>query len=130
MSNTFSGLVRIVADAEIKTVGANNTPLLSVRLVNNVGFGDNQKPVWIRGILWGNRATEKVANSLTKGTQIYISGELSTNEYEKDGVTRMSLELRINFFDFTAKKSDSNEPLSAGSAKEPTTFDDFDDIPF
>ncbi len=122
MSNTFSGLVRIVADAEIKTVGANNTSLLSVRLVNNVGFDDNQKPVWLRGVLWGSRASEKVRQFFTKGTQLYVSGELSTNEYEKDGQTRMSLELNINAFDFASNKS--------GSQAQSKTSDFDDEIPF
>ncbi len=133
MSNSFSGLVRVVKDAEIKTVGEKNTRLLSVSLVNNVGYGEYQKTNWIRGLLWGNRASDKLCQHLTKGTLLYVSGELATNEYEKDGQTRTSLDLNINAFDFASSKTPKNNNMSNGIAEESISSKvaEFDDeIPF
>lgn len=37
---------------------------------------------------------------LTKGSQVYIEGQLVTRKYEKDGVTHYITEIRVNDFKF------------------------------
>lgn len=95
--NVFSCEGRIVQDAELRTTN-NGTQVAGFRLASNVGYGDNQTTLWLNCSLWGQRA-EKVANSLKKGQQVMINGELSLREYQRnDGTSGSSLELRVNDF--------------------------------
>ena len=41
---------------------------------------DGKKTQWVNCSLWGQRG-EKLANYLTKGTRVCVSGELTTREY-------------------------------------------------
>ena len=60
------------------------------------GYGDKKRTIWFDCSVWGKRG-EKLANMLTKGTKVSVSGELSTREHEgktyltvrADGITIM-----------------------------------------
>lgn len=51
-----------------------------------------EKTEWHR-VVFFNRLAEIVSQYLKKGMQIYVEGELRTNSWEKDGVTRYSTEI-------------------------------------
>ena len=110
MSNVFSCTATVGRDAEVRSLPSGQS-VLNVTVANNIGFGDKQQTVWIRVILWGKRAEGSLKDYLKKGQQVFISGELTTSEYQKnDGTQGFALELNANIVDLIGKKSDSPQP--------------------
>jgi single-strand DNA-binding protein len=74
-------------DAEQRTAGQSNVTGFPVAVTS--GFGDKKKTTWFDCNLWGNRG-EKLAQYLTKGGKVAVSGELGTRE-GNDGKTYLSI---------------------------------------
>lgn len=101
--NTISLTGRVVADHQgLRDVGDNK--VLNFRVGSDVGFGDRKSTLWLNCALWNARA-EALAPYIWKGQFVAITGELSQREYEKDGQTRTSLELRVNEIDLGPKQT-------------------------
>jgi len=65
---------------------------------------------WFRVSLFGRQA-EVASQYLTKGRQVYVEGQLSQREWtDKDGATRMSLEVRGNEIQFLSPASEGEQP--------------------
>ena len=136
MSNIFSAVCTCTRDAEVRYLPSGGA-VLNINVANNQGFGDKQKTMFIRVAVFGKRAEGQLKDFLVKGQQVFISGELSLNEYQtQDGSTKTSLELNASVVDLVgARKSGENgqytEQKPAQSAKQPAQQDDFsDDLPF
>ncbi len=145
MSNVFSFTGTVGRDAEVRYLPSGQA-VLNVTVANNIGFGDKQQTLWIRCAVWGKRAEGQLQNYLKKGQQVFVSGELSQNEYRaQDGSTKTSLELNANIIDLVGKRNESSQPpqqnyQSSGaqgqsSAQQAPSHDNFDapyddDIPF
>ena len=130
MSNVFSFTGAIGRDAEVRFSPA-GLAILNITVANNIGFGDKQKTLWIRVALFGKRAEGSLKDYLKKGQQVFVSGELSTNEYDaKDGSgKKFSLELNANIIDLVGGKREG--AASQRPAAPVQNNDDFDnDIPF
>lgn len=56
----------------------------------DTGYGDNKKTYWLDVSGWGERY-EKVAQYLTKGSQVLLEGDIGTREH--DGKTYITLNL-------------------------------------
>ena len=74
---TISG--NVGKDAELRTV--RDTQVLSFNVGVKNGYGRDAGSVWYRCSLWG-KAAEAFAGSLSKGTKVFITGELTHDEYE------------------------------------------------
>jgi single-strand DNA-binding protein len=142
MSNVFSFTGTVGRDAEVRYTPS-GLAVLSVTVANNIGFGDKQQTLWVRVALFGKRAEGGLQNYLKKGQQVFVSGELTQNEYKaNDGSMKTSLELNANIIDLLGKRNESSQPQQAyqASDKQPPTpqsssHDNFDapyddDIPF
>lgn len=107
MSNVISLVGTLGRDAELKIL-ASGQSILSFNVANNTGFGDKKKTTWYRVSLFGKRAEGSLKNYLLKGQQVFISGELSVNEYKsKEGQDKFSLEVMANIVDLVGGKSES-----------------------
>lgn len=108
------------------------------------GFGDKATTTWARCAMWGKRG-EAVAQYLTKGQLVGISGEVTMREFtNKEGVSKSSLEVRVNDLTLLGGKGEQSGDRStsapaqnrAPSASRPAqsnsgSFDDLDDsLPF
>ena len=88
---------------------------------------DGKKTQWVNCSLWGQRG-EKLANYLTKGTRVCVSGELTTREH--NGKTY----LEINASDVTLmgggerREDNYQAPQQTAQRSEQQDFDDA--IPF
>lgn len=88
---------------------------------------DGKKTQWVNCSLWGQRG-EKLANYLTKGTRVCVSGELTTREH--NGKTY----LEINASDVTLmgggerRQDNYQAPQQPAQRSEQQDFDDA--IPF
>jgi len=148
MSNVFSFTGTVGRDAEVRSTPSGQT-VLNVTVANNVGFGDRQQTLWVRVALWGKRAEGQLQNYLKKGQQVFVSGELTSREYQaNDGTTRTSLELNAQIIDLLGRRNDQGQgqqqqaapqqnyqqaapaPAPAAQNNGPATLDDFDDVPF
>lgn len=129
MSNIFSFVGTVWRDAEVRYLPSGQA-ILNVTLANNVGFGEKQKTNWVRVALFGKRAEGKLQEFLVKGQQVFVSGELTLNEYQaQDGTTKSSLELNASIIDLVGgKREQSAQPKQD---KKEESYDNFDsDIPF
>lgn len=70
---------------------------LATKEVWNDKSGNRQERTeWHRCVLWG-RPAQSLAEYLTKGKQVYVSGKLQTRSWEdKEHVTRYTTEIRVD----------------------------------
>ena len=110
MSNVFSFTGTVGRDAEVRYT-ASGMAVLNVTVANNVGFGDKQQTIWVRVVLWGKRAEGSLKDYLVKGQQVFVSGELTLNEYKaNDGTIKTSVEVNANILDLVGGKRADNAP--------------------
>ena len=107
------------------------------------GYGDREKTTWVRCALFGKRAEGSLPQYLAKGQKVAVSGELTLDEWEKDGVKNSMLKVNVNSLDLIGQKSDGQHAAQHASgnrnqdnptyqqAPQTQGFDDFtDDTPF
>lgn len=64
-----------------------------------------ENTIWFRIVIFG-RSAEASNEYLSKGSQVYVSGRLSVNEYtSRDGENKLSLEIRADDVQFLNTKS-------------------------
>lgn len=126
---TFDG--RLTKDAELKQL-QNNT-VCNFDVACNIGYGDRKKTIYFRCDLWNKRA-ESLHSYLRKGIQVFVSGELSTEEYtNKNGDIKTNLKCRINDLTFGAESRNNEKIQSTEQTNEKIQNDpiiDDDEIPF
>lgn len=131
--NVWSFTGNLGRDAESRFL-PDGTAIVSFSVAVKSGFGKSESTVWPKCVIFGKRG-ESVAQYLTKGTQVGVSGEVSNREWEdKEGNKRLSLEVRVNDVTLLGGRKDAapeqqRERATQTSAPSPATFDD-DDIPF
>ena len=57
--------------------------------------GEKRNPLWIKATMWGERG-KKVAQYLTPGTVVSVSGDIDLDSYEKDGNTIVQIKCRVD----------------------------------
>ncbi|MDC3237472.1 single-stranded DNA-binding protein [bacterium] len=124
------------SDAEVK-VTPQGTSVTSFNVAMTSGWADNKKTTWLRCTMWGERGT-KVAPYILKGGLVGITGEFSTREWDKAGVTQTSCEVNVQDVTLLGSpdraKYDKAPAQAAAPAAAPVpsggggSFDD--DIPF
>lgn len=117
---TISG--NIGKDAELRDT--RDSKVLSFNVGVKNGYGKEAGSVWYRCSLWG-KAAEAFAGGLTKGTKVFISGELTHDEYEG----KPQFNVRVGSIDTGPRpQAGASTPVSQN---QHTTFDDLDDdVPF
>jgi single-strand DNA-binding protein len=113
-------------DAEVKTVGQSTVTQFSVAARS--GYGDKQSTFWINCAAWNK---DKLAQYLTRGTFVVVSGELNIREYEKkDGSKGQSTDLRVNTITLGPKSSTEPAPASTGGGTAKYGTDPNEVMPF
>jgi single-strand DNA-binding protein len=118
---TISG--NVGKDAELRTVRDSQVLGFNVGVKN--GFGRDAGSVWYRCSLWG-KAAEVFADSIKKGTKVFITGDLTHDEYEG----KPQFNVRVNSIDTGPRVDTSNV---GGSYSAPAVLQDADlddDVPF
>jgi single-strand DNA-binding protein len=122
---TISG--NVGKDAELRTV--RDTQVLSFNVGVKNGFGRDAGSVWYRCSLWG-KAAEAFANSLLKGTKVFITGELTHDEYEG----KAQFNVRVGSIDTGPRpqaQADGSVQVQADGGSHTTWDNDLDDdVPF
>ncbi len=122
----FTG--RLGKDCETKFVSAGNgSEVTEFRLAVDVGYGEKKTTMWVGCSGWGKRYAA-LAPYLLKGQSVGVTGELSNREWtDKAGVTKTSLELRLNDIALLGGKPEAKE---GGFRDTPQDDDAGDRIPF
>lgn len=84
--NNFNAIGRVGKDAVTRQAG--NSQVTGFSLAVDSGFGDKKQTLWLDCSAWGKRY-EGVAQYITKGSQLGVTGELGTREHE--GKTYLTL---------------------------------------
>lgn len=134
--NIFNCTARLGRDAEVR-VTQGGLSICQFTGAVDAGYGDKKKTVWVRFSLFGKRAEGQLPSYLTKGSQVAVSGELSTSEWtDKEGNQKFALECNVNALDLIGGRQESAQakPAPAKKATAQQQFvsqEDFeDDIPF
>lgn len=118
-------------DAERKQAGQSTVIEFSVASTKKGKGGEST--TWTRCQYWG-KAGEAVAQYLSKGTRVAVSGELVMREYDKrDGGKGQSLELnvdRLQLLSAKGERSESRQAPSSGGGGSAGYDDDPGDLPF
>lgn len=130
--NVLNAIGNIGKDCELRFT-PNGDPVAQFSFALTSGYGDKAITTWLNCSIWGKRA-ETLAPMLLKGTKIGVTGELTNRPYNKDGVEKYSLDLRVNDVTLLGKKSDDGSTSSAqrqapqtNDQEGSTGFDNFDD---
>ena len=125
---------RLGKDAETRNTQAGDQ-VTGFTVAVDEGFGDKKRTLWFDCSFWGKRGAA-VAQYLTKGSSVTVSGELSTREYEgKTYLTVRAHDLTLQGGNSQSGQRDSGQSQQGGSGgySAPPTggVPDMDDeIPF
>jgi single-strand DNA-binding protein len=97
---TITGLARAVADPELrftqsgKAVATVRLAFNARRLNQQTNQWEDGDTFWVRGTCW-ERLAENLCETVQKGTEVLVTGELKTESWEKDGVKHQAPALAI-----------------------------------
>lgn len=104
------GLFRLTRDAELK-YSQSGSAILKMGLASSEKFADRETQCFIDATAFGKQAEIISQYAGEKGTQIFITGKLQTESWEKDGQKHSKLSMIVESFDFVSKaKGESNPP--------------------
>lgn len=111
----YATVARIGRNAEVRQTG-NGTSVAGFAAAVDVGFGDHKQTLWLDCSLWGKRAEGGLIPLLTKGQEVFISGELGTREFSKrDGSPGFAVTLKVAEIDLVGGKSQGGQPQNQGN---------------
>lgn len=127
-------LGRLGGDPELKYTPAGDA-YCKFSVATSKKIRDKEKTEWHRCTAW--RKTAEVINQyLRKGSQVYLEGEIETQEWEKNGEKRYSTGINVFKIDFIGDKSQDssnsqgfNHDSPANESLDKSGFT-ADDIPF
>lgn len=127
--NKWIGIGNLTRDIELQ-YSNNGTAVLnnSIAVQRRFKKEGQQEVDFINIVVWGKQA-ENMANYLTKGSKVAISGRLEVRSYEaKDGTTKYVSEIIADEVEFLSWNSEQNNQ-SNDSTKDVKLVND-GDIPF
>lgn len=103
-------LGRLGNDPDTRTT-ANGLQIARCSLATNKTWNDNQgqkqeQVEWHR-VVFFNKLAGIASQYLKKGMQVYVEGELKTNSWEKDGVTRYTTEVIAREMQMLGERQDA-----------------------
>ena len=106
---------RVTKDIEVKAT-PNGKSVTMFTLAVDDGYGENKRTYFPSIVVWG-KAAETCGKCLRKGSQVAISGKLTTRSYDaKDGSKRYVTEVVADMYDgvrFLDSKKQDNSPMDS-----------------
>lgn len=106
--NKFLFTGNLGRDAEVRFT-ADQKAICTFSVAVKSGYGDKEKASWINCVLFGARASGRLPEFLIKGAQVAISGELSMDEWEKDGVKHKAIKVAVDGLDLIGGRAGTTE---------------------
>jgi single-strand DNA-binding protein len=123
---------RLIADPEVKKVGANQTTVCEFCVATDRRF-EKDKTDFINCQAWGNTG-EFIGKYFAKGKEIALVGELHIDKFEKDGENRYLTRVKVDNVEFCGSKNDSgSNSEKPNNSPAPSDFEeiaDDEDLPF
>lgn len=113
-------------DAETRYL-PDGSPVASFSVADSQG--KDKLTIWWRCNLFGKRA-ESLAQYLTKGQAVAVSGTVTEREYQKDGATIKAMEIRVNDVALQGGKRDAAPAAPTAQRQAPSPDFDSEPIPF
>ena len=88
--NSLNAIGRVGGKDAVTRYTQAGEPVTGWSMAVDSGYGDKKQTIWIDCSAWGKRF-EKVAEYITKGVQLGVTGELGTREHE--GKTYITLRI-------------------------------------
>ena len=122
--NSCNFIGRLGKDPETRFT-AGGDPICNFSIGCGYAYKTTKGTEWINVSVFGKLA-EICQQYLKKGSQVYVSGKMKTDKYEKDGITKYSVKINASTVQFLGKSE--GKPDDKPASKD----DDFvdDDIPF
>jgi single-strand DNA-binding protein len=139
--NLWQGIGRLGKDPEVRHLESGNS-VCNFSVACNDDYKDKnsgelvKKTEWVNVVVWGKLA-EICGQWLTKGSQVYLSGKLTTRKWtDKEGNTRYSTEVNVSDMQMLGGNQraggeghdEPSEPRAKQAPKDEKPFED--DIPF
>jgi single-strand DNA-binding protein len=116
----FTG--NLTKDAELKLIGAKQTPCCEFTIANNTGFGQYAKASFIAVQLWGQSASA-LKEYLKKGTKVAVAGEFTQNDWtDQNGVKHSMWRLSASRVTLLGSSNRNTETTVDSSNEEETVF--------
>lgn len=110
--NVWNFTGNLGGDAETRFTQSGDA-IVSFSVGVKAGYGDKATTTWARCSMFGKRG-EAVAQYLTKGQLVGISGEVAMREWnDKEGQKRTALEVRVNDLSLLGKKEGQQQSQPA-----------------
>ena len=132
--NQCNFIGRLGADPETRYM-PNGDGVCSFRIAVGWKTKEKEGAEWVSITAFG-KLSEICAQYLTKGSQVFVSGRMKTDEYEKDGIKRYSTKIVADRMQMLGGKSDRSESApsqpqrNAQGAPKASIGDMDNDIPF
>ena len=131
-SNKVFLIGRLGADVTIRTAGTQS--VASYRIATDESYTDKNgqridRAEWHSITVWGKQA-DHCANYLSKGSNVFVEGKLSTREYEKDGQKRYATEIKAERVQFLDRRENGQKNGEQSRTAPSENYNNMDDIPF
>lgn len=91
---------RVTADFELQ-MSANQVPYVRFSLVENIGYGESQKPQYLQVWAYAEDAVRLAKSKAKKGSLLWISGELELEEFQhRDKTKDKRLKVKLDSWRF------------------------------
>jgi single-strand DNA-binding protein len=105
----ITGLFRLTRDAEL-TYSQNGVAVLKMGLVNSEKFKDKETTLFIDAVAFNKPAEILNQYAGKKGTQIYLTGKLQTEQWvDQNQQKRSKISMTIEGFDFVSTKEQGQQ---------------------
>lgn len=123
--NQCNFIGRLTKDPDLKTLPSSGKSVVNFSLAVN-GYKDSVEYV---NLVAFDKAADIIAQYMTKGSRMMVSGNLKTRKWEKDGQKHSVAEFIVRDFQFLDSKSDAPAQQPRQQESAPDVFDS-DPIPF
>ena len=124
---TIQEIAGVIADPELRFT-QQGKPVLSIRLAFNdsryneeTRQWENTKTFYVDATAWEQTA-ERLADQIRKGDQVYVSGRLETQSWEKDGEKKSKPSLTVRTMRKLEKNAPNSSSVSAVNAAQSAGF--------
>ena len=104
----IAGVFRLTRDLELKVL-QDGTPVAKLGLACSEKFKEKETQLFLEASIFGKAAEVLNTYAGSKGTQIFLTGKLKTEQWEKDGQKHSKVVMMIEDFQFIGSKDD-NKP--------------------
>jgi len=115
----ISGLFRLTRDSELK-YSQSGSAILKLGLACSEKFGEKETQLFIDATAFGKPAEIINQYAGEKGTQIFLTGKLQTESWEKEGVKQYKTSMIVESFDFVSKPKGEQQEQKPYTPPTPT----------